>query len=126
MAAGAPLLWVGTAADGPPGRRATEAGEAWLRRHRHQRRRVAPVYCPLASWRLYSVSVDALSGRTVSDAEAARTVVDEGDKGGGADGLESDAAGRIYATSYEHDAVVRRTPEGLWETVASCHTYGAT
>ena len=36
----------------------------------------------------------------------------------GADGLESDADGRVYATSYEHNAVLRRSPGGEWETVA--------
>ncbi len=46
------------------------------------------------------------------------TVLDEGDKGGAADGLESDAAGYIYATNYEHNAILRRRPDGGWETVA--------
>jgi sugar lactone lactonase YvrE len=45
-------------------------------------------------------------------------VRDEGDKGGGADGLETDDQGRIYATNYEHNAVLRRSPQGGWETVA--------
>src|SRR4051794_15723109 len=44
-------------------------------------------YCPLASRRLYSVSVDALSDPSLSDAAVAATVVDHGDKGGGSDGL---------------------------------------
>lgn len=43
---------------------------------------------------------------------------DEGDRGGGADGMETDADGRIYATSYEHNAILRRAPDGAWETVA--------
>lgn len=75
-------------------------------------------YCPLASRRLYSVATDALADRSRSDAEAAATVVDEGDKGGGSDGLESDADGCLYATDYEHNALLRRRPDGLWETVA--------
>jgi len=35
-------------------------------------------------------------------------------------GLESDAAGYIYATNYEHNAVLRWASgsEGAWETVA--------
>ncbi|MEX2263385.1 MAG: L-dopachrome tautomerase-related protein [Bryobacteraceae bacterium] len=74
-------------------------------------------YCPLASRRLYSVSVDALADRSIDDAAVAETVVDEGDKGGAADGLESDAAGNIYATNYEHNAILRRRPNGEWETV---------
>jgi sugar lactone lactonase YvrE len=44
-------------------------------------------------------------------------VVDEGDKGSGADGLESDDRGRIYITAYEHDAILRRLPDGSLETV---------
>lgn len=75
-------------------------------------------YCPLASRRLYSVSAAALADRSADDAVVAATVRDEGDRGGGADGLESDADGRIYATSYEHNAILRRNPDGAWETVA--------
>jgi sugar lactone lactonase YvrE len=75
-------------------------------------------YCPLGSRRLYSVATDALIDRSLDDVAVAATVVDEGDKGGGADGLESDAAGNVYATNYEHDAVMRRRPDGRWETVA--------
>ncbi|BAY09967.1 L-dopachrome tautomerase-related protein [Calothrix sp. NIES-2098] len=74
-------------------------------------------YCPLSSRRLYSVAVDALVDRALNDRAVAATVIDEGDKGGGADGLESDAAGCIYATNYEHNAILRRHPDGAWETV---------
>lgn len=75
-------------------------------------------YCPLGSRRLYSVSTEALINRSLTDVEVNATVVDEGDKGCGSDGLESDASGCIYATDYEHNAVLRRTPDGVWETVA--------
>lgn len=74
-------------------------------------------YCPLASRRLYSVSIDALVDNMTSDQGVARTVVDEGDKWGGSDGLESDTENRIYATSYEHNAILRRTPQGQYETL---------
>ncbi len=74
-------------------------------------------YCPLISRRLYSVAIDALVDRSLDDQAVAATVIDEGDKGGGADGLESDAAGYIYATNYEHQAILRRSPKGEWETV---------
>ncbi len=74
-------------------------------------------YCPLASRRLYSVSVDALCDRSLNDTAVERTVVDEGDKGTGSDGLESDAEGNLYLTAYEHNAVLRRTPDGRYETV---------
>ncbi len=76
------------------------------------------VYCPLASRRWYSVATDALVDRSVDDEQVAATVVDEGDKGTGSDGLETDADGRLYLTSYEHDAVLRRLPDGTMETVA--------
>ncbi|TFW07391.1 gluconolaconase [Oxalobacteraceae bacterium OM1] len=74
-------------------------------------------YCPLGSRRLYSVSTAALIDRSQSDTAVAGTVRDEGNKGGGSDGLESDADGGIYATDYEHNAVLRRTHDGHWETV---------
>lgn len=32
--------------------------------------------------------------------------------------METDAAGNIYATNFEHNAVLRRVPGGEWETVA--------
>lgn len=75
------------------------------------------LYCPLASRRLWSVAVDALVDRSLDDAAVAATVVDEGDKGTGADGLETDDRGRVYVTAYEHDAVLRRLPDGSYETL---------
>lgn len=74
-------------------------------------------YCPLASRRLYSVSVDALANEQLSDEQVAQTVVDEGDKGGGSDGLESDAENRVYLTNYEHNAILRRSPDKMYETI---------
>jgi sugar lactone lactonase YvrE len=74
-------------------------------------------YCPLISRRLYSVPIASLLDRSLDPATVAATVTDEGDKGGCADGLESDAAGYIYATNYEHQAILRRAPSGMWETV---------
>jgi sugar lactone lactonase YvrE len=74
-------------------------------------------YCPLASRHLYSVSVDALLDRSLDDDAVDATVVDEGDKGGGADGMETDDVGRIYVTSFEHNAILRRLPDGQYETV---------
>src|ERR687897_942338 len=73
-------------------------------------------YCPLASRKLYSVSTEALSDRSVDDECVSRTVKDEGDKGGASDGLESDAEDRIYVTNYEHNSIMRRNPNGEWET----------
>ncbi len=71
-------------------------------------------YCPLASRRLYSVSTSAL--RSSDASAAARTVIDHGDKGA-SDGLESDAQGRVYCTQYETNGIVRRLPNGLFETI---------
>lgn len=75
-------------------------------------------YCPLGSRKLYSVDTDSLCERSLGDKAVAATVVDEGDRGGASDGLESDAAGHIYSTNYEHNAILRRVPGGQWETVA--------
>lgn len=72
-------------------------------------------YCPLASRRLYSVSVDALVNEQLTDQDVAGTVVDHGEKGGGSDGLESDAQNRIYLTNYEQNAIQRRLPDGTVE-----------
>jgi sugar lactone lactonase YvrE len=74
-------------------------------------------YCPLASRHWYSVPTDALADPGYDPGELGRLVVDEGDKGTGSDGLETDDAGRIYLTGYEHDAVLRRRPDGEYETV---------
>ncbi|GAA2229040.1 major royal jelly family protein [Herbiconiux moechotypicola] len=73
-------------------------------------------YCPLSSRRLYSVSTAALADRAVGDLEVAATVLDHGDKGA-SDGLESDSSGAVYATAYEHSAVVKRSATGEWTTV---------
>ena len=73
-------------------------------------------YCPLVSRRLYSVSVDALVDGGLADAQVAATVVDHGEKGA-SDGLESDDKGRVYATNYEQNAVLRRLPDGSFETL---------
>ena len=74
-------------------------------------------YCPLGSRKLYSVSTDALADRSLDEREVGGTVIDEGDKGGASDGLESDASGCIYATNYEHNSILRRSAGRKWETV---------
>src|SRR5215203_676371 len=69
----------------------------------------------------YTVWMQMLSAidrnRSLDDKEVAATVVDEGDRGGASDGLESDAAGYIYSTNYEHNAILRRGDDRKWETV---------
>jgi sugar lactone lactonase YvrE len=74
-------------------------------------------YCPLASRRWYSAPTDLLADPDHDHEELAAAVVDEGDKGTGSDGLEADDAGRLYLTSFEHDAGLRRLPDGQYETV---------
>jgi sugar lactone lactonase YvrE len=74
-------------------------------------------YCPFLGRRLFSVATDALADEGLPDDQVAAAVRDEGDKGGGSDGLESDAAGNLYLTSYEHSAVLRRRPDGEIEPV---------
>jgi sugar lactone lactonase YvrE len=74
-------------------------------------------YCPLTSRHLYRVSIDALADRSISDASVAATVKDLGEKGGGSDGLESDAQGRVYLSDYEHDAIHRWNSTGAIETL---------
>ena len=71
-------------------------------------------YCPLSSRRLYSVDTAALRDRERSDDLVAETVLDHGDKCA-SDGLETDTEGNLYATAYEHSAVLRRSPTGQWD-----------
>ncbi|BAL89155.1 hypothetical protein AMIS_39350 [Actinoplanes missouriensis 431] len=73
-------------------------------------------YCPLSSRRLYSIPTAALLDRTLSEEQVAAQVTDHGDKGA-SDGLEMDASGALYATAYEHSAVLRRAADGTWSTV---------
>lgn len=75
-------------------------------------------YCPLGSRKLYSVNIDALTDRSLEDQKVIDTIIDEGDRGGASDGLESDNAGYIYSTNYEHNAILRRQFNGIeWETL---------
>ncbi len=80
-------------------------------------------YCALATRHLYSVSVDALADPNSPDAKVIGTIKDEGIKGA-SDGLESDAAGHVYATDYEHHQIKIWTPGGPYTTlVVSPHVY---
>lgn len=73
-------------------------------------------YCPLASRKLYSVSTAALLNPNLSETEVAAAVRDEGAKPA-ADGLESDAEGRIYSTDYENRGIKVRGTDGVYETL---------
>ena len=74
-------------------------------------------YCPLSSWYLYSVSADALADRSLSDKEVAATVEELGPKMVASDGLESDAENNVYLTSYDQNAILRRSVKGTFKTV---------
>lgn len=73
-------------------------------------------WCPLSSRKLYSVPTQALADPDVSNDALREQVRDHGEKGV-ADGLCEDMANRIYVTSVEQNAVVRRLPSGLFETI---------
>jgi sugar lactone lactonase YvrE len=75
-------------------------------------------YTPLASRKLYSVSTDALADPKRSDRDTANTVVDHGGKGA-ADGMGEDQSGNVYTTNWEQNAVLRRLPDGTFETVVA-------
>ena len=68
-------------------------------------------YRALAGRHLYSVPLDALAERHIEPQALASMVTDYGDLGFASDGLESDDAGRIYLTDYEHGAVHRFSPD---------------
>jgi sugar lactone lactonase YvrE len=74
-------------------------------------------YSALSSRRLHAVGAAALADAQKSDEQVAETVEDLGEKGA-SDGLEVDAAGRLYVTDYEHNAVRRRTDDGEITTLA--------
>lgn len=74
-------------------------------------------YSVLTGRRLFRVSVDALADPNKTDADVAATIEDFGEKGGSADGLESDAEGRVYLTDFEHNSIHRRGVDGKLETL---------
>lgn len=73
-------------------------------------------FAPLTSRRLYSIPTAVLSDFHASEATIEAAVKDEGEKGF-ADGIATDPANRIYTTDSEHDAVLRRWPDGHFDTV---------
>jgi sugar lactone lactonase YvrE len=70
-------------------------------------------YCPLSARRLYAVATAVLADPVTGDEAVAAAVQDLGDKPA-SDGLETDAAGRLYATAYELDAILVRATDGAW------------
>ncbi|MFM0229852.1 L-dopachrome tautomerase-related protein [Paraburkholderia sediminicola] len=74
-------------------------------------------YSPLSSRRLYSIPTDVLANFDASEAQLESAVANEGEKGA-ADGLATDRENRIYTTDSEHDAIMRRYPDGHFDVVA--------
>ena len=64
-----------------------------------------------------STNTDLLADPNIPDEKVAAAVEDLGDRGFASDGLECDDKGRLYLTNYEHNAVMRRTPDGRYETL---------
>ncbi len=73
-------------------------------------------YCPLASRHLYSVSTAMLRNGKAAESLVENSVIDHGEKGM-SDGLEADAQGRVYVTLPEQNAIARRLPNSLYQTV---------
>lgn len=73
-------------------------------------------YCPLSSTHLYSVSASTLREGVTPDNRVAETVQLVTGKGP-SDGLESDAAGNIYAGDYSTNSIIRIAPDGTIETI---------
>ncbi len=76
-------------------------------------------YCPLASRKLYSVSLDALANRQLNDWQVAETIRELPQRDFASDGLICDANGTLFLTDYEHNAIRRLTPNGTYATVVS-------
>lgn len=75
-------------------------------------------YSPVLAHHLYSVSMDALSDPNRSEADVEKTVVNEGARPTGSDGLEADTAGRVYCTADERNSIIVRLPSGKYQTIA--------
>lgn len=74
-------------------------------------------YSPLSGRHLYSVSTNLLRDPDISESQLSAAVKDLGEKGA-SDGLESDAAGAVYAGDYERNAIRKLPVGGQWSTVA--------
>lgn len=74
-------------------------------------------YAPLTSRRLYGIPTDVLADFDNDEATLAAAVRDLGEKGM-ADGMATDPQGRLYITDAEHDAILRRWPDGRFDVVA--------
>ena len=73
-------------------------------------------YCTVSSTKLYEVSTAALRNLALSDDQVGSTVKQVTGKGP-SDGLESDAAGNVYAGDYSSNSIERIAPTGMIETI---------
>lgn len=73
-------------------------------------------YSPLSGRHLYSVETAKLRDSHISEQSLSAAVRDWGEKGA-SDGLESDAAGNVYAGDYERNAVRKMDKQGTWSTL---------
>ncbi|WP_263056852.1 major royal jelly family protein [Pantoea agglomerans] len=73
-------------------------------------------YSPLSGRHLYSVETAKLRDSHFSEQSLSAAVRDWGEKGA-SDGLESDAAGNVYAGDYERNAVRKMDKQGTWSTL---------
>jgi sugar lactone lactonase YvrE len=74
-------------------------------------------YCPLTSRRLYAVATAYLRDPTLAPEELAAQVRDLGPKPA-VDGMVMDDQGRLYLSAFEHNAIMRRLPDGTIEALA--------
>jgi sugar lactone lactonase YvrE len=73
-------------------------------------------YTANSARRLYAVKARVLADPAATDDDVSSEVQDLGEKGV-ADGLGEDAAGNVYTTNYEHNAILRRAPDGSFSTI---------
>ncbi|WP_405494557.1 L-dopachrome tautomerase-related protein [Nocardia sp. NBC_00511] len=72
-------------------------------------------YSPMTSRHLYSIDAALLADPAQNDATLAKAVVDQGVKGV-SDGMTADDKGNLYTTDQERNQILRRLPDGRYET----------
>jgi sugar lactone lactonase YvrE len=75
-------------------------------------------WAPLTSHTLYRIKTEALRSTALSPAQLGQQVENMG-KIPATDGMEIDAKNNVYLTSFENNALVRRTPDGKIQTIVT-------
>lgn len=75
-------------------------------------------YSVLSSRQLYQIPTDLLIDTSIKDRELAMSVKSLGDRGFASDGLAIGPDGRLFLTNYEDSAIVARTHDGEYQTIA--------